>query len=258
MEYVYNPTMARSNIRLVDPFSPPQAEPASGETPPPPKAPLALIPPPKPPIALIGFGEPWTLPPGGKGRPHAERTIEEVRKLIEETTLTYHQIAARTGTSIASISRWMQAGGWKRPLGAPRSMSTVPTPRATVYLERRMLAKRLAALAERYVRELEETPGVDLDKLAEALELWKMARLATMRRTRRRVDAAAAAGELMRPLEELGAASVDLQRAPLKAIHDFRKNRIAPPEKERPPRSRGRGNPRYRTIEQRHRSMKEK
>ena len=47
------------------------------------------------PIALIGFGEPMTLPPGGKGRPHADRTVEAVRELIEETTLTYHQIAAR-------------------------------------------------------------------------------------------------------------------------------------------------------------------
>jgi len=120
----------------------------------PPTAPLA-------PIVPIGLGEPWLLPPGGKGRPHAERTVEEVRKLIEETTLTYPQIAARTGTSPASISRWLQAGGWKRPPFAPRSMLSVPTPRATVYLQRRMLATRLATLADRYVRELEETPGVD-------------------------------------------------------------------------------------------------
>src|SRR5262245_25013226 len=67
------------------------------------------------PIPLIGFGEPMTLPPGGKGRPHADITVVDVRKLIEETTLTYHQIAARTGASPASISRWMQAGEWKRP-----------------------------------------------------------------------------------------------------------------------------------------------
>ena len=46
------------------------------------------------PFVPIGLGEPMTLPRGGKDRPHAERTIAAVRKLIEETTLTYHQIAA--------------------------------------------------------------------------------------------------------------------------------------------------------------------
>src|SRR3954454_25082862 len=211
------------------------------------RAPTApMVPPPMPPAAPtapfvpIGFGEPWVLPPGGKGRPHADRTLEEVRKLIEETSLTYHQIAARTGTSPARISRWMQAGEWERPLFAPRSMSTVPTPRATAYLKRRMLAKRLVALADRYVRELEETPAIDLDKLGQALELWKMARLAAMSRTRRRTEAAMW-GEPMRPIGELCAAGVDLHRAPRAAVDDFLAHRATPPDKERPPRSRGRG-----------------
>jgi hypothetical protein len=216
------------------------------------RAPTApMVPPPMPPAAPtapfvpIGFGEPWVLPPGGKGRPHADRTVEEVRKLIEETTLTYHQIAARTGTSPASISRWMQAGEWKRPPFAPRSMSTVPTPRATMYLRRRMLATRLAALADRYIRELEEAPAIDLDKLGQALELWKMARLATMRRTPSRVEAVMW-GEPMRPIAELCAAGVDLHRAPRKAVDDFLKNRAAPREEDKPPRSRGWGRPRMR------------
>ena len=76
----------------------------------------------------------------GKGRPYADDAVEAVRALIEETTLTYGEIAARTGASPASISRWMQAGGWKRPLFAPRSMLTVPTPRATAYNKHRLLA----------------------------------------------------------------------------------------------------------------------
>src|SRR3954464_14154412 len=130
----------------------------------------------------------------GPRGPHMEGTVEAVRKLIEESTLTYGEIARCTGTSPASISRWMQTGEWKRPPFAPRSMASVPTPRATVYLRRRMLATRLAALAERYLRELEETPGVDLDKLGQALELWKMARLATMSRTRRRAGALVGGG----------------------------------------------------------------
>ena len=109
--------------------------------------------------------------PRGTRRPHHNGTVNDVRGLIEQTTLTYHQIARRTGVSPASISRWMQAGEWKRPLFAPQSMSNMPTPRASAYLKRRLLAKRLLALADRYVRELEEAPGVDLDKLGEALEL---------------------------------------------------------------------------------------
>src|SRR5947209_15390507 len=106
-----------------------------------------------------------------RGSPHPEGTVEAVRALLEESTLTYGEIAARTGTSPASISRWMQTGEWKRPLFAPRSMASVPTPRASVRLKHRTLAVRLTTLADRYVRELEETPAVDLDKLGQALEL---------------------------------------------------------------------------------------
>jgi hypothetical protein len=192
-----------------------------------------------------------------RGRQHPDGTVEAVRRLIEETTLTYHEIAARIGASPASISRWMQAGAWKRPLFAPRSMTTVPTPRASACLKRRMLATRLAALADRYVRELEETPGVDLDKLGQALELTKMARLAAMRRTPRRMEATMW-GEPMRPIAELCMAGVDLHRAPRAAIDDFLAHRVTPPPEERPPRSRGRGNARYFTREQRHRRMLER
>ena len=159
---------------------------------------------------------------------------------------TYPKIAARTGTSIASISRWMQAGGWKRPLFAPRSMLSVPTARATAYNQHRRLATRLAALAERYVRELEETPGVDLDKLGKALDLSKMARLATMPRTPSRVEAVMW-GEPMRPINELCAAGVDLRRVPTEALDDFLQNRAKPREEDKPPRSRGRGTKRYNT-----------
>lgn len=172
----------------------------------------------------------------GKGRPYADGAVETVRRLIEETTLTYHQIAARTGASPASISRWMQAGAWKRPLFAPRSMLSVPTPRATASNKHRLLSRRLLALADRYVRELEQAPAIDLDKLGQALELAKMARLAAMRRTPRRTEAIVS-GELMRPIVELCAVGVDLSRAPRAAINDFLQNRAEPREKDKPPRS---------------------
>jgi len=195
--------------------------------------------------------------PYGKGRPYADGAVEEVRALIEGTTLTYHQIAKRTGASPASISRWMQAGEWKRPLFAPRSMLTVPTPRATASNMHRLLSRRLLALADRYVRELEETPGVDLDKLGQALELARMAKLAAMRRTPRRTEAAMW-GEPMRPINELCAAGVDLHRAPRAAVQDFLEHRGKPREEDKPPRSRGRGNARYRTRKQRHEWMMER
>lgn len=195
--------------------------------------------------------------PYGKGRPYDDGTVEAVRRLIEGTTFTYDQIRARTGASPASISRWMQAGGWKRPLFAPRSMLTVPTPRATAYNKHRLLSDRLAALADRYVRALEETPGVDLEKLGEALDLARMAKLAAMRRTPRRTEATMW-GEPMRPITELYAAGVDLHRAPREALDDFLENRAKPPAEDRPPRSRGRGNARYFTRAQRHARMLER
>jgi hypothetical protein len=136
-------------------------------------------------------------------------------------------------------------------------MLTVPTPRATAYNKHRLLSDRLAALADRYIRELEEAPAIDLDKLGQALDLARMAKLAAMRRTPRRTEAAMW-GEPMRPIIELCAAGVILSRAPREAVQDFLENRVTPPPEERPPRSRGRGNPRYLTREQRHLRMLER
>jgi hypothetical protein len=113
------------------------------------------------------------------------------------------------------------------------------------------------ALADRYLRELEETPGVDLEKLAQALELAKMAKLAAMSRTRRRTEAMMW-GEPMRPIVELCAAGVDLSRAPRDAVQDFLAHRVPLREDEKPPRSRGRGNARYSTRAQRHEWMLER
>ena len=121
----------------------------------------------------------------GSRRPHADAAVAHVRRLIEQSVLTYSEIAERTGVGRASICRWTRDGGWKRPLFAPRATDTVPSARASAKLKARTLTARLRALAERYVRELEETPGVDLDKLREALELSKMARLADRPKRRR-------------------------------------------------------------------------
>jgi hypothetical protein len=205
---------------------------------------------------------PAVLPPRKKRSmraPHVESTVQTVRGLIENSTLTYGEIARRTGTSPASISRWMQTGEWKRPPFAPRSMSSVPTPRASVRLKHRTLAVRLTKLTDRYVRELEDAPAIDLEKLAAALELLRMAKLAVMRRTPRRAYAETM-GHLMRPIDELCAVGVDLHRAPKEAVDDFlenRRNRDEVRKEDLPARSRGRGTPRYRTQAQRHARLME-
>ena len=121
----------------------------------------------------------------GSRRPHPDATVAAVRRLVEGTALNYAEIAARTGVARASICRWTRDQGWKRHLFAPRATDTVRTERASARLRARTLAARLHALAERYVRELEETPGVDLVKLGEALELMKLAKLAVKPKRRK-------------------------------------------------------------------------
>lgn len=126
--------------------------------------------------------------PDGKRsrRPHADAKVAEVRRLIEQTTLTYSQIAARSGVGRASISRWSRDFAWTRPFDAPRATDRMPTRRALQHKKLRMLAERLRLLAERHVTELERAPQIDADKLMAALELLKMARLQAQGRRRRR------------------------------------------------------------------------
>src|SRR4051794_26059562 len=172
----------------------------------------------RPPIVRLGVRPDHDDPKAVVGRygprqPHTDATHAAVRRLIEETTLNYSQIAARTGVSTGSISYWKRDGGWQRPPFAPRSNDTMPTVRASAHLKRRMLAARLDALAERHVRELEASARVDPDKLGEALELLRMARLAARRHPRRR-RAELAPEEASRPIGQLCIGGVDLGRAP--------------------------------------------
>jgi hypothetical protein len=208
--------------------------------------------------------EPPAMPPRPRGsrRPHTDGKVAQVRRLIEQTTLTYGEIAARTGVGRASICRWTQDGAWKRPLFAPRATDTVPRARASARLKRRTLAARLSALAERHVGELEAAGCVDPERLGQALDLLKMAKLAAMGRRRRRQGAAVSLagpmGEPMRPIAELCVADVDLHRAPRAAIEDFLANRAPPREEERPRGGgRGRRHSRY-TSEEYHRWMLER
>jgi transposase len=188
------------------------------------------------PAALVGPR------PRGSRRPHTDARVAAVRRLIEQSTLTYSEIAARTGVGRASICRWTRDGGWRRPPFAPRATDTVPSARASARLKQRTLAARLQTLAERYLRELEDSAGIDLDKLAQALELAKMAKLAAMGRRRRRNTPGGSGlkpNEPARPIMQLCVADVDLHRAPRSAVEDFLANR-EPPREEPGPRRRGR------------------
>jgi hypothetical protein len=147
----------------------------------------------------------------GSKRPHGDAKCAQVRRLIETTVLTYGEIAKQTGVGRASICRWTRDGGWKRPLFAPRATDTVPSARASQKLKLRKLAERLHALAERAVRELEAQPDVDIDRLMQALQVLKMARLEAMgrRRPRRHIDMPARTG---REMMERDAATLRLKK----------------------------------------------
>ena len=183
----------------------------------------------------------------GPRQPHTDATVAAVRRLIEQSTLNYRQIAARTGVSTGSISNWARDGGWKRPPFAPRACDTIPTPRATAKIKRRMLGARLQVLAERHLRELEESACVDPVKLGEALELLNMARLAANPRRRpRRRPGEIAPQRPSRPIVELCVGGVALSRAPRAAVEDLLTNREPPPREAGQRRSSGRGSRRER------------
>jgi hypothetical protein len=168
--------------------------------------------------------------PRGSRRPHTDMAVAKVRHLIEHTDLTYSEIAKKTGVGRASICRWARDGKWQHPAYAPRATDLVPTLRAGRRLRMRKLASRLETLAERYLRELEETPGVDLDKLMQALQVLKMARLEAMGNRRRRprlfhvgrartgLWASERDAAIRTALKEMRRGGVDIDRAPKEAV----------------------------------------
>lgn len=178
--------------------------------------------------------------PKGSRRPHTDAMVARVRRLIQQTTLTYGEISARTNVACASISRWTRDQGWTRPLFAPRATDTVSRERASAQLKLRTLAARLAALAERYVRELEESEGVDVDKLAEAYALYRMTKVALRPRKREpkalRPTALTDLGDAPVPklLTELAEGGVDLYAAPREAVKDYIESRKYADLKQRP------------------------
>ena len=165
--------------------------------------------------------------PPGQRRVHTDLTVARVRHLVETTGLSYRQIGLKVGIPHSNITNWKRDFGWQRPLHAPRPWDMIPTARHGRRQKLRTLAERLRALAERMIQELEATPGVDLDKLMQALQVIKMARLEAMgRRGRFRSPGRGMTGfewasreEAIRgALKEMNHGGVDIDRAPQEAL----------------------------------------
>ena len=156
--------------------------------------------------------------PNKSRRPHSDAKVAAVRKLMEQTMLTYGEIESRTGIG-ESLDLPLDA---RRPMAAAAIRAARDRHGAArARLRRRTLAARLSALAERYVRELEAVPGIDLDKLGCALELMKLAKLAARPRKRVRGRMMQATEEPAHLLARLRAEGVNFDRAPESAVKDF-------------------------------------
>jgi hypothetical protein len=175
--------------------------------------------------------------PRGARRSHIAATVDEVRHLVETTLMTYAEIAQRTGVARGTIWHWSNTRKWMRPGFAPRWTHTVPAWRAGRTRRRRMLAVRVVALAERYVRALEATPAVDIVRLREARVLLAMARLATGPHTPRSrllavVRPVADPKPRARAIADPSANGIDVARTPGKTVaRDDRHGHRAAPDR---------------------------
>ena len=166
--------------------------------------------------------------PRGCNRPHTNAKVAEVRRLLEQTTMTYRQISAKCGVGRDTIMRWKRDGGWQRHLFAPRATDTVPTARAGRKLKLRLLGAKLHALAERCVCELWNSEPVDFDRLLQAMQVLRMARLEYMgnRRPRRLPGLPTRTGQewadrdeaIHKALKDMRRGGVNIERIPDEAM----------------------------------------
>ena len=187
--------------------------------------------------------------PRGSRRPYTDLVVAKVKHLVEHTELSYGQIAAKTGVHRANISPWVRDGGWQRPPNAPRAPGLEGHRRASRRWKLRKLGIKLEALAERHVRELEQTPRVEVEALMQTLQVLKMARLQAQGRRGRRhresdmvtsADWREARDNAIRTaLKEMRRGGVDLDRAPDEAV-DMLIEAVVPAEEHAELRARGR------------------
>jgi len=187
--------------------------------------------------------------PRGSRRPHTDLVVAKVKHLFEQTAMSYGEIRAKTGVTIFSIMLWARDGGWQRPPDAPRANGLAGRRRTSRRWKLRKLGIQLEALAERHVRELEDAPRVDVERVMQSLQVLKMARLqAQGRRGRRHRDTdvvTSAVWTLARDnaiktaLKEMHRGGVDLDRAPKEAV-DMLIEAVVPAEEHPALRERGR------------------
>jgi hypothetical protein len=154
--------------------------------------------------------------PKGSRQPHSNATIAAVRRMIEQTVLSHAQ---------------------------PVASDTVPGFRAGRKQKLRQLGSKLHLLAERCVTELWNSPTVDLDRLIQAMQVVKMARLEAMgnRRPRRHPDAPARTGQdwidrdtaIRNALKEMRRGGVMIDRIPDEAMA-LLEDAHTPPERDHP------------------------
>ncbi len=178
----------------------------------------------------------------GRGRSFPDSTVRRVRHLLETTTLSQMEIARRTGVKQATISVWSRHNRWMRPLGAPLNPAIASLWRIGPAMKLSLLTGRLVEIAERMTRELEENPDTDIDKLMQALQAVRMARV-TLQGNRRRkllIGRARTGFEVMKEddairaaLKEMRRGGVDLDRAPKEAL-DLVIKANTPAEKDHP------------------------
>jgi hypothetical protein len=181
--------------------------------------------------------------PKGSKRPHTNAKVAEVRRLMEQTTLTYKQIATKSGVGLGTVVRWKRDGVWQRDPLAPVATDTVPTARASRKLKLRMLGAKLHQLAERCASELWASETVDLDRLVEAMQVLKMARLEAMgrRRPRRGPDPTPRTGQywidrdtaIRKALWQMRCGGVNIDRIPDEAMA-LLEDAHTPPERDHP------------------------
>ena len=107
-------------------------------------------------------------------RPHPAATLETVRQLVEATTLSFRDIAQRTGVSVATISRNARRNGWLRPdAGFPQEHYT---PQGRRSLRRGAIAERLVSQAEHLLFQDEMNPTASRQRIEQAMRLVRAAR----------------------------------------------------------------------------------
>jgi transposase len=114
----------------------------------------------------------------GRGRPYVPDVVEQVRVLVEGTTLPQAAIAARTGLGVATIHAWIHRRRWTRPADASLSTRAVGVERAGFTRRLREALRRVEALAGREAERLASEIEPDGGAIGQANALADAARAA--------------------------------------------------------------------------------